>query len=979
MRRIITAGVVVLLLVAAVIAWRTCGSSSSGTTARAGSASATTQTSPGGRRVRDAKPLAPASLSGRVARAGDGTGIAGAVVSIGPASLMAMIIKADARKLVVVTDANGAWEAKAVIPGVYIVAATASGFLPAEQRKLVVAAGERRGGVDLALTAGGAIVKGTVTDVGGGPIADAHITAVESGMPELSGSADYTAISKADGTYEITLPDDDFTLRASHDDYVPGAQEIEVAGKPLTVDFELIPGARIIGQVIARENNQPVPNALIRATGGRGGRGSDQLVRTDDTGTFTLHGLGSGQISLHAMASGYATANPTEVALGIGEQVSGVRVYVDRAFSISGRVVKKGTQDGLAGVMLGAISLATQQFGLAPDPTASDGSFEIIGVRPATYMLFAVGEGAVPDIGKNVEVVDKDVTDVVIELAIGATLTGRVEPPLAGAAISIELEGDIGLGNMFDAAKTFLVHGKSDGGGAFVLQNVPAGKFRIVAKAPEGQTGTLPVTITDADQNGLVVKLEARASISGRVIDTSGAAVNAARVSVRSATPDKTFKISFSGGGQSATTAPDGSFRVVGIEPGKVKVRAGADRDEQIESMRYDKPGKATVELDLVAGSEKTGITLTVEARDGVIRGIVTSPDGKPASDAWVTATKMSDDDDGKSTTRSRGWGSSSPPVLTSAEGRFVISKLRRGTYQLVVDGPRGGTRAEKAGVKTGDTVTITLARLGTLTGKVTLGGAPVADFDIACDGPSDKTRHVAAADGAYTLESLAPGKYECTIDSASGSTQAELEVPAGPVTHDFALARWATISGTVIHVLTKQPVPGVFAFAGGGTGSTRNLGSLLTGRAPTTDQAGKFLVPRVAAGKGELHIMGKDGFAPAAKRDYTVTEGQALDLGTIAIVPPRVGDAGTFGFATTVDGDKLVVSSVHADGPAAAAGMREGDRLVSINGRSIAELTPQIAKTVLESGVIGVGMPAKIALDRNGTPLEVMLVSIRW
>ncbi len=71
-----------------------------------------------------------------------------------------------------------------------------------------------------------------------------------------------------------------------------------------------------------------------------------------------------------------------------------------------------------------------------------------------------------------------------------------------------------------------------------------------------------------------------------------------------------------------ARTGPDGSFRVVGIEPGKVKVRAVADRDEQFEAMRGDdKPSKATVELDVVAGSEKSGVTLTVEARDGVIRG----------------------------------------------------------------------------------------------------------------------------------------------------------------------------------------------------------------------------------------------------------------------------------------------------------------------------------------------------------------------
>ena len=50
-------------------------------------------------------------------------------------------------------------------------------------------------------------------------------------------------------------------------------------------------------------------------------------------------------------------------------------------------------------------------------------------MKPGSYMIFAMGEDKMPELGKNIEVTNKDVTGVVIELANGATLSGRVEPP----------------------------------------------------------------------------------------------------------------------------------------------------------------------------------------------------------------------------------------------------------------------------------------------------------------------------------------------------------------------------------------------------------------------------------------------------------------------------------------------------------------------------------------------------------------------
>jgi hypothetical protein len=530
-----------------------------------------------------------------------------------------------------------------------VVSAAATGFLPNTRTKLAVAAGEQRKGVDIALTAGGTIVRGTVTDVGGGPIPEARVTATRSRKPDLSGKSDFIAITNPDGKYEITLADGEYSLAATHDDYTNDSERIELEGHPLTVDFQLVPGAVIRGQVVARDSGKPVPGALVRADGsGRAGDGNS-VAFADDGGNFTLKGLDSGSVEVNALGRGYASNTPTTVAVGIGEQIDGVKVLVDRAYSISGRVVRKRKPDqGLPGVTIGAFSIAAKSFGIALEPTPEDGAFEIVGLKPATYIIGAIGESSVPEIGKTVEVVDKDVEDVIVELDAGVTIAGRVEPPTPEVEISIEPQGTIGIANMFDAVKTVLVHGTTDATGAFTLKNVPGGAFKLEASAPAGNAGSIPLVVAETDQSGLVVKLEPRASISGRVIDTSGNAVAKASVDAKRLDDDKSMKISFNDRRRGdATTKPDGTFTIVGLEAGKYRVKASTGREEWFEDVSEIKKGAAppkekknVAELELVGATAKTGVVLTVEARDGVIRGTVIAPDKKPAADSWVTARR---------------------------------------------------------------------------------------------------------------------------------------------------------------------------------------------------------------------------------------------------------------------------------------------------------------------------------------------------
>jgi len=960
--------------------------------------------------------VTPASAAGRVTRRADGSGAAGAVVSLQPrdVAIEGMDLPgADDKVVVVVADDTGAWIAPAVAPGDYILTATSPGLVPGTRDDVVLAAGDKQTGLDLVLDAGGATVRGVVTDIGGGPVAEARVRARRGDLAALKGKAGgYVAITGADGAYQLTLADGEWDAEVTQVDYTPARRSFELAGQPLTIDFKLTPGATIRGQVIARADNRPVPGATVRATDGNTGSsrrfGGERHVAVvaDANGNFTLRGLGSGAISITATARGYASAAPTTVALGIGESAEGVKVLVDRAYTISGFVVKKGDEHtGIPGVQVGAFSLGTMEAATAAQPSAADGYFEILGVHPANYLLFALGRDVMPDVGKPVVVKDADVTNVLVVMETGTTLSGKVEPP-AVASLSLEIDSDkIGFGNMFDVMKAVMVAGDSDASGAFTVRNAPTGEYTLIATTKDGRTGKLPVTITATDQTGLVIRLEDRASISGRVVDAAGVAVAGVRVHGRSiGGAGMKFRMQE---GPGSVTGADGGFRLGGLEPGKVGLTV---TDEQ-GALAWADPAHtkslaaavAPYEVVVTGSSEVSGVTLTVEPRDGVIRGLVLGVDRKPVADAWVTATLVpvkppaeagddkhsvtvtvgssgsgmtTDDDAGDEEV---GWGMVGPqdPVLTGDDGTFTITHLRRGSYQLIAEGATGATRARKTGVKTGDSVTLVLETLGSLAGVVSAGGAPVPDYTITCKGPAGpEMKRVIADDGSYVFDRRPAGKYTCTVTADVGPATGEATVK-GATRLDLTIGTWGTLAGVVVNALTDAPMPGLKLAAMGPSGMPTGLEDMLTGGGPSTDATGHFEIGKQTAGKGNLLVFdgGLTGIHVVAHKDYTLANGQRLDLGTIKGLAPRIGPAGTLGLTLT-KGAKLAVEEVVADGPGAAAGVKVGDTITAIDGRSVADLTVDLAGDALDQEHVTVGQVVKLTLSRGGAVIEASVTA---
>src|SRR5262249_15053790 len=111
----------------------------------------------------------------------------------------------------------------------------------------------------------------------------------------------------------------------------------------------------------------------------------------------------------------------------------------------------------------------------------------------------------------------------------------------------------------------------------------------------------------------------------------------------------------------------------------------------------------------------------------------------------------------------------------------------------------------------------------------------------------------------------------------------------------------------------------------------------------------------------------------------FKAGEGERVDLGTLKVVPPRQGDAGTFGMAVSADGGVLSVSSVKPGGPAEQAGIQTGDKIISIYGQAVAELGADHASQFLSSGEVGIGVTVPLELERGGQKVQATVTSVKW
>ena len=230
---------------------------------------------------------------------------------------------------------------------------------------------------------------------------------------------------------------------------------------------------------------------------------------------------------------------------------------------------------------------------------------------------------------------------------------------------------------------------QADDRGEFSFEGFAAGHYSALASSEfyGGNFYSDPVNFEVVDQNirGLELKAIPGLSVSGMVV-----ADGAMTKDLLAVLPGlRIFARVTSGGnsqvpsGGSSIVAPDGSFHINGLRPGRVSIEAHA------AAPPYTRPSIARIERDGIAVNQGfdiqqsvSGLRIIINHGTGAIRGTIRLEGGASLADSRIyVSSKREGERDGTG-------------IVVDARGHFVIKNLAPGTYEVTVQGGFGGPAA---------------------------------------------------------------------------------------------------------------------------------------------------------------------------------------------------------------------------------------------------------------------------------------------
>jgi hypothetical protein len=249
-------------------------------------------------------PRPEARVEGRVL-APDGTGAAGALVSVTSANSVYPRIFGDRNGYQTFAEADGSFTLEGLEPGTYDVSALMTGLAPARDFDVRVPAT----GLVLRLAEGGALV-GRVTEEGGAPVPAlvVHVLKQHSGLEWLTFAQ--ARFIDAEGQYFFRgLIPGRYRVQVVAAGFVPADRQVEVTegAREVRADVVLTRGARLEGKVVSAGSRAPIPGARVSV---ESGMSADALAPLFDAvsgadGTFTLEGIPTQGISMTVSAASH--------------------------------------------------------------------------------------------------------------------------------------------------------------------------------------------------------------------------------------------------------------------------------------------------------------------------------------------------------------------------------------------------------------------------------------------------------------------------------------------------------------------------------------------------------------------------------------------------------------------------------------------------------------------------------------------------
>lgn len=431
-------------------------------------------------------------------------------------------------------------------------------------------------------------------------------------------------------------------------------------------------------------------------------------------------------------------------------------------------------------------------------------------------------------------------------------------------------------------------------------------------------------------------------SIRGTVVDDKGAGVVGARVTLTSVEGVEL---------RSTTTRTEGRFTLRG-PAGELNIHATSQT-------------LASSSQSLAHDGDITDVEIVLRAK-AAVSGQVVDGDGVGVEDSYVVCEH-----------------DASLSATTDAKGRFTMDAAADGCSATATHLSHG--TSPPIALRSGAKNRLTLPSPGEIKGTVVDDkGVAITSFTIGIesfvsasgdrDAPvSFRIRRFEDPAGQFTLENLDPGRYvlSASTDGRPPAKSKAIDLVSGERARNvqITIGLGGTLSGTVTDRETRAPVEGVRvrldAAVIGGSSST-----------DTTDAEGRYSLAGIPNGPFSARFWGADYKERIVSLDASTSSSltQDVDLSKKGSDGPEMEMTGIG--ATLSQGNKFVeVTSVLEGGPAEAAGMKDGDRIERIDGKSAASFTVSDCVNKLRGPE---GTRVSVTLGRGTTTLDLTITRAR-
>lgn len=720
------------------------------------------------------------------------------------------------------------------------------------------------------------------------------------------------------------------------------------------VDLVLGPGGVEVTGTVSDVSGGPIAHALVRAAGDDAeADGAGAAAETDGAGVYALW-VAPGKRTVTAVADGYTP----------GEDTCRAPCKLDLRLlpesSLAGTVVDAATGGPVAGVRV--VAFSEGDAGEA-DITDDGGRFQLTRLSPGRYTAVArAPTGYGRSAGSTFVGLAQHAGPISVTLYPAFRISGRVVVPGESRPACRDARVILREGLMQGS-----VEAERDPDGTLHIDGVLPGHYDVGVRC-EGFLAHAhypPIVVTDQDVTGLAWEVDAGATIRGHVRTQAGAPVDARMVVVARGEGEAADA---DGRARWLRTARDGGYELRGLSTGEFVITVTTPGGAPRVHVTVPSPG-AVIEQDVIV------------EEGGTIRGRVVDAAGAAVAGVYVLAVPDA--------------GIVEQGGRTGDDGGFTIDHVPVGDCEVtaahapwgqgVLHQPSGGrVEAKHVMVAAGETATVQLV-VEPITGMITgvvedARGAPVADAFVTATLETDSVDRLATLgltayrrqytsdgpvvtrpDGTFTLTRLSEGRYTLTAERKAGG-DAHVEHVAVGATATLRFQPTGRIEGMV---RGEGGAPGVRASPTAGQGGADP--------ASTTDEHGRFTIHHAARGVVSLTGTPK-GIELDQEPDYdflevtrTITGTHTIELGDLPVVHLRVKDndpVGSLGF-TWVDGPGWHVDEVVPGGPAAIAGLRAGDIVMTIDGVELLGDRENFAPALLRAPP---GTALRLGLARGAT-----------